>query len=239
MTWGQNAPQAFSGSCMKHTLDNQTLVPGIAEAIRDQILQGKLRAGEVLHQTELARTLGVSPVPLREALRRLESEGLVTFLPYRGTIVTPLSASEIHEIHVASVALEVALLPYAMPRLTERDFQALYELCDELAQESTRPERVAQFYRVLLGPAGMPSILQAIEGLVWKSVRFFAYIQAARHQNRALHPTRRDVVAACESGDVEAATRTLTDFLQVHTDVLLELISEQTLPGEIHRGRPQ
>ena len=212
---------------MKHAPDNQTLVPGIAEAIRDQIFRGNLRAGEVLHQTELARDLGVSPVPLREALRRLESEGLVTFLPYRGTIVTPVTASEVHEIHIASVALELALLPYAIPRLTERDFQKLYELCDELAQENTTPERVAHFYQVLLRSAGMPTILQAIEGLVWRSIRFFPLIQAVRHQSRGLHPTRREVVQACESGDVGLATRALTDFLQVHTDALLQLMTER------------
>ena len=219
---------------MKHTPDNQTLVPGIAEAIRDQIFRGNLRAGEVLHQTELAKELGVSPVPLREALRRLESEGLVTFLPYRGTIVTPVTASEVHEIHIASVALEVALLRYAIPRLTERDFQKLYELCDELTQENSTPERVAYFYQVLLRPAAMPTILQAIEGLVWRSVRFFPLIQAVRHQSRGLHPTRREVVEACESGDVERAERVLTDFLQVHTNALVQLMTERE-PNPHHR----
>ncbi|HZU52496.1 MAG TPA: GntR family transcriptional regulator [Holophagaceae bacterium] len=212
---------------MKHTPDNQTLVPGIAEAIRDQICRGNLRAGEVLHQTDLARDLGVSPVPLREALRRLESEGLVTFLPYRGTIVTPVTASEVHEIHIASVALEVALLPYAIPRLTERDFQKLYELCEELALERATPERVAYFYQVLLSPAGMPTILQAVESLVWRSVRFFPLIQSVRHHSRDLHPTRREVVQACESGDVERAKRTLTEFLEVHTGALLEMMGRE------------
>lgn len=212
---------------MKHAPDNQTLVPGIAEAIRDQICRGNLRAGEVLHQTELARDLGVSPVPLREALRRLESEGLVTFLPYRGTIVTPVTPSEVHEIHIASVALEVALLSYAIPRLTERDFLKLYELCDELALERATPERVAYFYQVLLSPAGMPTILQAIEGLVWRSVRFFPLIQTVRHQSRDLHPTRREVVEACESGDLEQAKLTHTAFLEVHTNALLQLMIER------------
>ncbi len=212
---------------MKHTPDNKTLIPGIVEAVRDLIFRGKLHEGEVLHQTELAQTLGVSPVPLREALRQLEVEGLVTFLPYRGTIVTPVTATEVHEIHVASVALEVALLPFAIPRLTEKDFQKLYELCDELAGEDTTPERVAQFYRTLLRPAGMPLILQSIEGLVWRSVRFFPLIQAVRHQCVEIHPTRRDLVQACETGDVELAQRVLTDFLKVHTDALLKVMTEK------------
>lgn len=211
---------------MKSSPDNQTLIPGIVEAIRDQVLRGNLREGEVLHQTELAQTLGVSPVPLREALRRLEAEGLVTFLPYRGTIVTPVTAAEVHQIHVASVALEVALLPFALPRLTEKDFQRLYELCDQLTGENTTPELVAQWYRTLLKPAGMPLILQAIEGLVWRSVRFFPQIQKVRQQHRSISPTRRDVVAACESGDVALAQKALTDFLVLHTEALLSVMTD-------------
>ncbi|HJW31954.1 MAG TPA: GntR family transcriptional regulator [Holophagaceae bacterium] len=211
---------------MKSSPDNQTLIPGIVEAIRDQVLRGNLREGEVLHQTELAQTLGVSPVPLREALRRLEAEGLVTFLPYRGTIVTPVTAAEVHQIHVASVALEVALLPFALPRLTEKDFQRLYELCDQLTGENTTPELVAQWYRTLLKPAGMPLILQSIEGLVWRSVRFFPQIQKVRQQHRSISPTRRDVVAACESGDVALAQKALTDFLVLHTEALLSVMTD-------------
>jgi DNA-binding GntR family transcriptional regulator len=212
---------------VSHAPDNKTLIPGIVEAIRDQVLHGHLREGEVLHQTELAQALGVSPVPLREALRRLEAEGLVTFLPYRGTIVTPVTASEVHEIHVASVALETALLPFAVPRLTEKDFQRLYALCDELTTPATTPEQVAQFYRTLLKPAGMPLILQAIEGLVWRSVRFYPLIQGVRQDKRNIHPNRRDLVAACETGDVALAQKTLTDFLTIHTEALLEVMTDK------------
>ncbi|HJV22923.1 MAG TPA: GntR family transcriptional regulator [Holophagaceae bacterium] len=211
---------------MKPTTDNQTLIPGIVEAVRDRVFRGQLRAGEVLHQTELAHSLGVSPVPLREALRRLEAEGLVTFLPYRGTIVTPVSASEIHEIHVASVALELALLPYAIPRLTERDFKRLHELCDEIAGADATPEKVVQFYRTLLGPAGMPFILQSIEHLVWRSVRFFEALQSVRQGRKALHPGRRDVVAACETGDVAEACKVMEAFLRVHTEDLLKVMAD-------------
>ncbi|HJV89471.1 MAG TPA: GntR family transcriptional regulator [Holophagaceae bacterium] len=211
---------------MKPATDNQTLIPGIVEAVRERVFRGQLRAGEVLHQTDLAHSLGVSPVPLREALRRLEAEGLVTFLPYRGTIVTPVSASEIHEIQVASVALELALLPFAIPRLTERDFRRLYELCDEIATPEATPEKVVQFYRTLLGPAGMPFILQSIEHLVWRSVRFFEALQGVRQIRRTLQPSRRDVVAACESGDVPEACRVLEAFLRVHTEDLLKVMAE-------------
>jgi DNA-binding FadR family transcriptional regulator len=72
----------------------------------------------------------------------------------------------------------------------------------------------------------MPLILQSIEGLVWRSVRFFPQIQKVRQQHRAISPTRRDVVAACESGDVARAQQALTDFLGLHTQALLDAMTE-------------
>ena len=207
---------------MKHTSENKTLIPGIVEAIRDLVFHGQLREGEVIHQTDLAQRLGVSSVPLREALRCLEAEGLVTFLPYRGTIVKPVTAAEIQELHVAALALEVALLGQAVPRYTERDLQALQDACDALAAPEARPDQVIAWYRTLLRPAGMPMILQLVEGLVWRSVRFFAPLQEIRQQRREIRPTREDVVAACRGGDAALAQRTLTDFLNHHQEALME-----------------
>ncbi len=117
---------------MTRLQDHSTLIPGIAAAVRGQIVQGKLGPGDVIHQTELARSLGVSPVPLREALRRLEAEGLVTFLPYRGTIVTPVTIDEIRECYAGMLALYGVMLPKSLPKLNAEDFDYLRELAHKL-----------------------------------------------------------------------------------------------------------
>lgn len=206
---------------MKHTSDNQTLIPSIVGAIRDLIAQGTLREGEVIHQTELAQRLGVSSVPFREALRALEAQGLVTFLPYRGTIVSPVSPEEIRELHLAGRALELALLPHALPNLTPRDFQQLRELCAPLSGPEATPALLITWHQTLYRPAAMPRILHLLEGLVWRSARYFRAFQAVQADGNSRIPPRREVVEACESGDPARAQATLETFLVLHTEALL------------------
>ena len=68
-----------------------------SRAVRELILHGELRAGEPVRQEWLSERLGVSRIPVREALRQLESEGLVTFTPHKGAVVSRLSLEAQHE----------------------------------------------------------------------------------------------------------------------------------------------
>lgn len=206
---------------MNPFIDNQTLVPGIMEAVRSQILSGELPAGQRLRQADLAQSLRVSPVPLREALRGLEAEGLITFLPFKGAIVTPVTIEEIEEIQELMMALELTLLPIAMPRLSKDDFRLLRALSEELDQGSRSPETVIEFYRVLFQPAGRPQMLRIIESMIWRTVRFFPIMQSIRSGFRKVAPTREAMVQAIEAGDPEAAKRVFHAFHQVRVDALV------------------
>ncbi|HJV89470.1 MAG TPA: GntR family transcriptional regulator [Holophagaceae bacterium] len=217
-------------------LDTQTLVPGIMESIRKQILKGELPAGQRLRQADLAQQLRVSPVPLREALRGLEAEGLVTFLPFKGAVVTPVTVDEIREIQDVSMALELALADLAFPRLTKDDFKLLRVLSQELSQGGGSPETVIEFYRVLFQPAGKPMMLRIVESMVWRTVRFFPVMQAIRTQFRDVTPTREDLIRAVESGDLAQAKRVLVDYHQVRVDALVAALNGPGTPGAESRG---
>jgi DNA-binding GntR family transcriptional regulator len=201
-----------------------TLVPWIVESVRDMILRDELRAGKPIPQLELAKTLGVSTIPLREALRRLEAEGLITFLPYKGVLVTPVTVEEVEEIQDLSMCLEELLLARALPRLTDEDFQALESLSDRLDQgllAAEGAEGVVAFYRILFVPAERPLILQVVESAIRRSVRFFPAIQGVREHLRDARPTRKELVAACRSRDLARATATLLEFNRIRAEALL------------------
>ena len=204
-----------------------TLVPGIAEAICDRILRGELREGEVIHQTELARELGVSPVPLREALRRLEAEGLVTFLPYRGTIVTPLTETEIRECFAAGIALGMIMIPEAIPRLLPQDFELLHELAEKLDGGDATQEDVLAFYTTLLQPAGMSWLLDMFRKITTRGIRFYPVTQANRRALQHVKPTRLDLVEACRSGDIERAKRAFAEYHQIRCEGLVKALSQR------------
>jgi DNA-binding GntR family transcriptional regulator len=199
-----------------------TLIPGIAEAICDRILRGQLREGEVIHQTELARELGVSPVPLREALRRLEAEGLVTFLPYRGTIVAHITELEIRECFAAGIALGLIMLPESLPRLLPEDFGKLTALAEKLDGGDATQEDVISFYTTLLQPAGMPWLLDMFRKITTRGIRFYPVTQANRRALQHVKPTRLDLVEACRSGDAERANRAFTDYHRIRCEGLVK-----------------
>src|SRR5689334_5025020 len=101
-------------------MDTNSLFPPIAEmpnssdavasALRDAILRGALPGGAHLRQEELATRMGVSRLPVREALRQLHGEGLVTLAPNRGAEVVALAPDEVHEIYDIRIALETMAL---------------------------------------------------------------------------------------------------------------------------------
>src|SRR3954452_24316566 len=95
----------------------QTLTGMTADAIRERILLGHYPEGEPLRQDALGAELGVSRIPVREALRQLEAEGLVTYSPHRGAVVSHLSLKEIRELFELRALIEADLTRRSVPRM--------------------------------------------------------------------------------------------------------------------------
>src|SRR6478609_3394059 len=114
-------------------IQRQPVASMTVEALRERILRGDYIEGEPLRQDALADELGVSRIPIREALRQLETEGLVTFNPHRGAIVSSLSLAEIEEVFELRATIEPDLLRRAMPHLTTYQLDQADEVLDRYA----------------------------------------------------------------------------------------------------------
>src|SRR5918999_5583796 len=108
-------------------LDNRTLWEQVRDRLREDILSGELPPGTVLSESSLARSFGVSRGPIREALGRLERDGLVTITPRRGAIVTELSREEFVDAYQVREALETLAIQHAVSRLSGADIARLRE----------------------------------------------------------------------------------------------------------------
>src|SRR5512132_4234499 len=97
----------------------------IAETLREEILRGDVAPGQALRQEELADRFGVSRLPVRDALLRLEAQGLVHVYPNRGAFVISLSAEDVTEIFDLRILLEGDLIERAVPRLTADDWRRI------------------------------------------------------------------------------------------------------------------
>lgn len=103
----------------------QTLHSEVTAALRKMILTFQLRPGERLVQDDIAKHLKVSRTPVREAIRQLEAEGLVTILPYKGATVSVVTAKEIEEIYQVRIALESHASRLAMREIEDADIDVL------------------------------------------------------------------------------------------------------------------
>ena len=106
----------------------------ITAELRRRILNGQLAEGTTLRQERLANELGVSRIPLREAIRHLEAEGLVASELHKGTVVSSLSPVELEELFGIRMQLETWLFEAAIPRMTEADFAEAEALIDEASR---------------------------------------------------------------------------------------------------------
>src|SRR5580658_11203182 len=104
----------------------------VVDWLRADILAGRLAPGSRLRQDAIAIEYGVSHIPVREAFRRLEAEGLVSIRPHHGAIVTSLSASEIEELYEIRVALECAAMRAAVPRMSAESLREAATILDRI-----------------------------------------------------------------------------------------------------------
>src|SRR5579862_10034972 len=113
-------------------LENRTLREQVADHLREEILSSRLAPGEELGEVALARSLGISRGPLREALGQLTAEGLVTIVPRRGAVVTRLTRKEFIDAYQVREALESLAIRLAVPRLTAAQKAELHRMAEEM-----------------------------------------------------------------------------------------------------------
>jgi DNA-binding GntR family transcriptional regulator len=157
---------------MKLLVSTPDLVVG---RLRDDIVSGRLAPGEPLRQDEIARSFGVSHVPIREAFLRLEAERLVEIRPRRGAIVAALSAAKLEELNEMRAALECCALRAAIPKLTAGDLQRAAQVLDRI---DLQPERWVALntavHTILYKAAERPRLLAEILSLQ-RSVERYLY----------------------------------------------------------------
>ncbi len=112
----------------KDVSDNYSLRGRVFNKLREDILAGLYRENEELKENSIALELGVSRTPVREALRQLELEGLITMIPNKGAYVTGITSKDIHDIYMIRSHLEGLCAKWACERMTEAQIEALEEV---------------------------------------------------------------------------------------------------------------
>lgn len=207
------------------TIVVRTLAERIFEVIRERIVEGKLPVMEPVRQDALAAELGVSKIPLREALARLEHEGLLTSQANRGWFVRPMSEDQAEEIYLLRLAIEPAAAAFACAHADDADKDAArhaFELLDAAA--SGNPNDVAvrnrEFHVSLVRPGKRLLTTQLVERLEVLAERYVvAHLEPAGRDDRA-HNEHSDLLESWLAGDADRVKALLTAHIASTLDDL-------------------
>ncbi|HJT63657.1 MAG TPA: GntR family transcriptional regulator [Candidatus Limnocylindria bacterium] len=195
----------------------------VEQRVRQGLLRGDYPPGAWLRQDDLAAEMGVSKIPVREALQRLAAAALVTFEPNRGALVRPLTAGDAAEIFALRQAVEPTLLRRAIGRQTTVDLATAELALSSAALPLT--EANWMFHRALYHAAGWPRALATVETLntaVAPYVLLYTESLGGGAQSDAEH---RELLDHCRTADTRSALRVLRAHLRAAADALADYLS--------------
>lgn len=195
-------------------LHRSSLPDSVAALLRDRILSGAMPGGTALRQEALAAEFGVSRIPLREAFRRLEAEGLVTIQPHRGAVVADLPLEDADELFSLRALLESDLARYAVPRLTAEDLAAIeaaateFERAVDSADVAHWGDANQALHLALYRAAGRPRTIEIVNRLHQQCDRLLRLqlLRTIGGGERAIRE-HRAIVNAAAAGDAEGTAQ--------------------------------
>jgi DNA-binding GntR family transcriptional regulator len=192
--------------------DDRLLSERISDEIRRAVIAGEMEPGSRVRQEELAERFGASRIPVREALRRLESEGLVTLVPNSGAWIAKVDVAECIEIYKIRERLEPLAISESVPRLSDADIATLQRLAAEI-EETAEVESFLrldrEFHLLSYSRAEMPRLLEMIERF-WNTTQHYrrAYFKLVQRAGQwVIHAEHRLMMEAVKRRDAEEAAR--------------------------------
>jgi DNA-binding GntR family transcriptional regulator len=195
-------------------------VDHVTAALRDAILDGRLAPGRRISQAGIAHAVGTSRVPVREALRRLETEGLVTLVPRSGAWVAKLSFEEYTELYTIREWLEPPALAASVPGLADEaiaELGALVAGMEAAAGSTAWLDLDRRFHLLSYAGAPLPRLRHMIEGF-WNTTQQYrrahlAYLTSSRDLT-LVHAEHRLLHAAIVRRDAEGAEQVLRSHIR-------------------------
>ena len=185
----------------------------VFNTLRQAILTGELKPGERLMEIHLANKLGVSRTPIREAIRKLELEGLVTMIPRRGAEVAQITEKSMNDVLEVRRALDALCVELACERITQEDTERLKLACEafEAAVKTGDIKKIAradvELHDIIVQATGNQRLVQLINNLSEQMYRYrFEYIKDST-QHQRLIDEHRMIYESIVKKDTEAASQ--------------------------------
>jgi len=205
----------------------------VFNTLRQAILTGELKPGERLMEIHLANRLGVSRTPIREAIRKLELEGLVTMIPRRGAEVAQITEKSMNDVLEVRRAVDALCVELACDRITEEELEALKAACDafERAVRTKDLKEIAKadvkLHDIIVQATGNKRLVQLVNNLSEQMYRYrFEYIKDFTQHEKLVDEHRiiyesivkKDKETACEAAKMHIDNQKNTIIMQIRKE---------------------
>jgi DNA-binding GntR family transcriptional regulator len=206
----------------------------VAAVLREAITTGHLKANQPLPQDEIAAQLQVSHIPVREALRQLQSEGLVTYVANRGATVAALTPEEIAEIYEIRGIMETAAIRRAAPRLTQAELDAagrILDAAERATDGATWGSHDVEFHQQIYSLDDRPRMDELINGLLRRVDRYWTlYGLMLRHRD-TFDREHRGILEALTQRNADLAASRLEAHLAGAARLLIGALEQADTPS--------
>ena len=200
----------------------------VFDALRKAIIEGQLEEGEPLRQDEIARLFNTSRIPVREALSRLEEQGLIRTQRYKGAVVAGLSPRETEEVFDLRALIEPEIIRNAVPRMTDEILARAQEKCAAFSA-STDPMEWGNlnrdFHETLYSASDLKFFIEIADNAIDRVER---QIRAQLVMSDGMERATKEhlaILKACEEGDPERAANLTRDHIEGAKQSLLQHLS--------------
>jgi DNA-binding GntR family transcriptional regulator len=214
-------------------IDHPNIHEAVVDRIRDMILYGQLEPGDRLRQDDLANTFGVSTMPVREALRQLQAEGLVVFQRRRGAAVARLSVSDYEEIYGIREDLETLACRWATENFEGMAIDRLKLLLEEIETAEAnfddvhrRLRLVREFFFTIFEASEKEHLLRILSSLWDLSQQYRRYFSSLPELVPQRVVNYRKLYRACRARDPEALISAFREIWALREPVLIPLVRE-------------
>ena len=208
----------------------------VCQTLRQAILRGELKPGERLMEVRLAKKLGVSRTPIREAIRKLELEGLVLMIPRRGAEVAEITEKSMRDVLEVRRALEVLAVSLSCDRISGEQIEALKEVAEEFDRSLTSDDvtRTAEadvhFHDIIYRSTDNQRLIQLLSNLGEQMYRY--RVEYLKH--REFHPQisreHKELISYLEAGQKGQAEDKIAVHIDKQAQAVLETIRRNRNP---------
>jgi DNA-binding GntR family transcriptional regulator len=218
---------------IESAIPRRSLSSAVAERLRDQIIRGEILEGSQLRQDVIASRFHVSRIPVREALRQLDAEGLITIVPNRGAVVPELSPDDIEELFAIRALLEPEVLKASIPQLTQAEFTKAEAVLKKFSDELRREAHIAdwgvlnwEFHSLLYSGANRPRFMSVIRNVNHNGERYTRLQLFLTHGMKRANEEHHELLELCRKREAVAACKLLRHHILHAGQSLKEVVQE-------------